>query len=51
MYYRISGEFDCDFNLTVWRFFLNREAKVTVNTVFKRHCGNILWQFLANPPS
>ena len=34
--YHISGIFDSDFNLAVWQFFLNRQPKITANTIFKR---------------
>ena len=34
--HRTSVTFSDDFNLVVWRFFLNRQTKVTANTIFKR---------------
>ena len=38
--YCISGTFGGDFNLAIWRFFLNCQTKVTADTIFKR----TLWE-------
>ena len=49
--YRISGTFDGDFIWWFGGFVLNRQTKVTANTIFRWYCGSILWQSLANPPN
>ena len=47
--HNVSGTFDGDFNLVAWQFFLNRQTKITTNTISRGHRGSILWQSLANP--
>ena len=42
----ISSTFDGDFNLAVWRFFLNWQTKIAANDIFKR----TLWEYLMAIP-